>query len=347
MKSAFLVGSKQFELRDVPEPKPGISGVVVDIVACGVCGSDLRRWREGPAIEPVVSGHEISGTVSAAGADVKNFRVGERIAIAPDIHCGECYYCRHALYNLFESIHFLGITPGYPGGFAEKILLTEEVLTLGVVHKMPDGLSFDHAALSEPCSSVLACHDRIHTSIDDVVVVMGAGPIGCIHTAVAHARGARVIISEPSEIRRRLSEEFKPELLINPFEQNLNDAVREFTEGRGADIVICANPVPATQTQAVEIVKKRGRVMLFGGLPKDNHMVSLDGNRIHYNEIEVIGSFSYHPTYHEQALEALLRGLIPADKLITAIYPLNEVSKGFEAAAGGEALKVLIKPYKA
>jgi len=84
--------------------------------------------------------------------------------------------------------------------------------------------------------------------------------------------------------------------------------------------------------------------MLFGGLPKDNHMVSLDGNRIHYNEIEVIGSFSYHPTYHALALEALQRGLIQADILITAIYPLDKVSKGFEAAAGGEALKVLIKP---
>jgi L-iditol 2-dehydrogenase len=344
MKSAFLVGSKQFELRNVPDPIPGPRDVVVDIVACGVCGSDLRRWKEGPAIEPVVSGHEISGTVSAAGVEVKIFTVGDKIAIAPDIHCGECYYCRHAQYNLCDSLHFLGITPGYPGGFAEKILLTEEVLTLGVVHKMPEGLTFDHAAVSEPCSSVLACHDRIHTSIDEVVVVMGAGPIGCIHTAVAHARGARVIISEPSDIRRKLAESFFPELMVNPFEQDLGEAVREFTKGRGADVVICANPVPATQTQAVEIAKKRGKIMLFGGLPKDNHMASFDGNRIHYSEIEVIGSFSYHPTYHALALEALKRGLIPADKLITAIYPLDEVAKGFEAAAGGEALKVLIKP---
>jgi len=344
MRSAFLVGSKQFELRNVPEPKPGPRDLVVDIVACGVCGSDLRRWKEGPAIEPVVSGHEISGTVSAAGAEVSAFKIGDKIAIAPDIHCGDCYYCRHAQYNLCDSLHFLGITPGYPGGFAEKILLTDEVLTLGVVHKMPEGLSFDHAAVSEPCSSVLACHDRIHTSIDDVVVVMGAGPIGCIHTAVAHSRGARVIISEPSDIRRKLAESFEPELMINPFEQDLGEAVREFTRGRGADVVICANPVPATQTQAVEIAKKRGKVMLFGGLPKDSHMVSLDGNRIHYNEIEVIGSFSYHPTYHALALEALQRGLIPAEKLITAIYPLDDVAKGFDAAAGGEALKVLIKP---
>jgi len=216
----------------------------------------------------------------------------------------------------------------------------------GVIHRIPAGLSFNHAALAEPCSSVLACHDRIHTSIDDVVVVMGAGPIGCIHTAIANARGARVIISEPSDIRRNLAEQFKPELLIDPFESDLWEAVRQFTGGRGADTVVCANPVPATQTQAIEIVRKRGKVMLFGGLSKDNHMVPVDGNIIHYGEVEVIGSFSYHPTYHALALDAIQRGLIPADKLITAEFPLNQIAEGFNAAAGGEALKVLIKPFE-
>ena len=344
MKSAYLIDVKKFEMRQDSEPKAGPRDIVLDIKACGVCGSDLRRWREGPGGTPVVPGHEITGVVSQVGAEVSTYKLGEHIAVAPDIHCGECYYCKHAQYNLCDSLHFLGITPGYPGGFAEKILLTDEVLRLGVVHKIPAGLSMDDAALSEPCSSVLACHDRIHTSIDDVVVVMGAGPIGCIHTAVAHARGARVIISEPSDIRRNLAERFDPELIVNPFEEDLGEAVRKMTEGRGADIVICANPVPATQTQAVEIVRKRGKVMLFGGLPKDNHMVPFDGNRIHYNEIEVMGTFSYHPTYHAQALEALQRGIIPADKLITAKMSLDEVQKGFETAAGGEALKVIINP---
>ena len=344
MKSAYLIDVKKFEMRQDPAPTAGPKDIVLEIKACGVCGSDLRRWREGPGGEPVVPGHEITGIVSQVGAEVTTYKLGERVAVAPDIHCGECYYCKHAQYNLCDSLHFLGITPGYPGGFAEQILLTDEVLRLGVVHKIPDGLSMDAAAVSEPCSSVLACHDRIHTSIDDLVVVMGAGPIGCIHTAVAHARGARVVISEPSDIRRNLAERFDPELIVNPFEEDLGEAVRKMTDGRGADIVICANPVPATQTQAVEIARKRGKVMLFGGLPKDNHMVPFDGNRIHYNEIEVMGTFSYHPTYHAMALEALQRGIIPADKLITAKMSLDEVQKGFETAAGGEALKVIINP---
>ncbi len=342
MKSAFLVGSQKFEIREVSDPAPGPHDVVLDVKACGVCGSDLRRWKEGPAGEPVIAGHEIAGVVSAAGSEVRAYKVGDHVAVGPDIHCSECYYCQHDLYNLCDSLHLLGITPGYPGGFAEKILLTRQTLMFGIVHPIPEGLSFDHAALSEPCSSVLACHDRIHTSINDVVVIMGAGPIGCIHTDVAHARGARVIISEPSEIRRKLAEAFEPELIVNPFEENLEEAVKGLTDGRGADVVICANPVPATQTQAVEIVRKRGKVVLFGGLLKKDPMIQLDGNCIHYREIEVIGSFSFHPVYHAQALEALQRGLILADKLITARFPLHEVDKGFEAAVSGAALKVII-----
>jgi L-iditol 2-dehydrogenase len=114
------------------------------------------------------------------------------------------------------------------------------------------------------------------------------------------------------------------------------------TGGVGADIVICANPIGATQTQAVEIVRKRGRVILFGGLPKANPMVTLDSNRIHYGEIEVVGAFSYHPTVHAQALSLIARKVIPADLLITHTFNLNETDKAFETAAAGEALKVVV-----
>jgi L-iditol 2-dehydrogenase len=114
------------------------------------------------------------------------------------------------------------------------------------------------------------------------------------------------------------------------------------TGGRGADIVICANPVPATQTQAVEIVRKAGRVVLFGGLPKASPLVSLDANRIHYGEVQVVGAFSYHPTFHELALDLLSRRAIPAELLITHIFPLESVQEAFEAAAAGSALKVIV-----
>jgi L-iditol 2-dehydrogenase len=344
MKAAFLIGVRELEIRELPDPVAPADGLVLKVEACGVCGSDLRRWREGPplGVGSITSGHEIGGVVLEVGPEVTGYALGDRLAVAPDIHCGHCYYCQRGLYNLCDTLHYLGITPGYPGGFSAKMALTREVLTNGIVHHMPEGLSFIQGALAEPCSSVLASHHKAGTSLEDTVVVMGAGPIGCLHTVVAKARGARVIVSEPSEMRREMVKRFQPEALVDPFNEDLEAVVREMTGGRGADIVICANPVAATQTQAVEIVRKGGRVVLFGGLPKANPMTTLDSNLIHYGEIEVVGAFSYHPTYHELALDALHRGLIPADLVVTHTFPLEQIDEAFDTAASGKGLKVMV-----
>jgi L-iditol 2-dehydrogenase len=218
VKAAFLTGKQQFEIREIPAPRAPVDGLVLEVKACGVCGSDLRRWKEGlgPDGEPVISGHEIAGVVVAVGSQVKAYRVGDRLAVAPDVHCGRCYYCQRGLFNLCDELHFLGITPGYPGGFAEQMVLSAEVLANGVVHPAPAELSFAHAALAEPCSSVLACHEKIHTRLGDSVLVMGGGPIGVLHIAVARACGAQVFLSEPSAVRREMALPFGPAVIIDP-----------------------------------------------------------------------------------------------------------------------------------
>jgi len=248
------------------------------------------------------------------------------------------------MYNLCNNLRFLGITPGYPGGFADKMVLTGEILTNGIVHPMPDGLSFSYAAIAEPCCSVLAMHESLRTSLGDTVVVLGAGPIGCLHVAIAKARGASAIVSEPVKQRLEMVQAFEPDATIDPTSEDVVACVRELTDGLGADIVVCANPVASTQTQAVEMVRKRGTIVLFGGLPKANPMTTLDGNIIHYGEITVVGAFSYHPTYHELALDLLNRGVIPADLLISDTFPLEKVGAAFEAAASGDVLKVVVTP---
>ncbi len=344
MRAAFLTGPKTVELRDVPEPAAPAGGLVLDVRACGICGSDLRRWKEGPpqGVDGVIPGHEVGGVVTAVGQGQTRYVLGDHLAIAPDVHCGRCYYCRRGLYNLCNDLRFVGIHPEFPGGLAEKLVLTEEVLVNGIVHPMPAGMSFVAGSLAEPGCSVLACHERAGTGLGDTVLVMGAGPIGCLHIVIAKARGAAVIVSEPSAARRRLAERFVPQAVVDPMNEDLKARVHEMTGGVGADIVICANPVAQTQTEAIEVVRKRGKVILFGGLPKANPMVTLDSNRIHYGEIEVWGSFSYHPTIHERALDLIHRGIIPVDLLVTHTFSLDEADRAFEAAATGEALKVVV-----
>ncbi len=344
MKAAYLVAPMQFEVREIPDPDTPVDGIVFKVAVCGICGSDLRRWREGPLDnQAIIPGHEFSGVVESVGPAVKGYQVGDRLAIAPDIHCGQCYYCQRGLYNLCDHLHLIGITPGYHGGLAEKMVLTGEILENGIVTRVPDGLTLEEGALAEPCSSVLAAHQSIGTNPSDTVVVLGGGPIGCLHIAVAHARGARVILSEPNPLRRAMAATFKPEAVINPMVEDVVARVCGLTAGQGADVVVCANSVASTQTQAIELVRKRGRVVLFGGLPSTDPMTKLDGNKIHYGELLISGSFSYHPIVHEQALQALLRRQIRSEDIISHIIQLEKVSEAFEIAARGNVLKVLLK----
>jgi len=239
-------------------------------------------------------------------------------------------------------MHMIGITPGYPGGLAERMVLTAETLANGIVHPMPDGMSFIEGALAEPCSSVLAAHNSAGTSVGDTVLVIGAGPIGCLHVVVSKARGASVIVSQRSEKRRELVRLLRPQAVIDPSTEDVVTRVRGLTAGRGADMVICANGVSATQTLAVECVRKGGQVVLFGGLPSTSPMSSFDANRIHYGEIEVVGAFSYHPTLHELALDVISRKLVPADLLVTHTFPLERAADAFESAESRVGLKVMV-----
>ncbi len=345
MKSAFLIAPKTIELREVPKPSVPENGLLMQVKNCGVCGSDLRRWKEGPppGVDSIVPGHEASGMVTDVGAKVTRFKEGDLISIAPDIHCGHCYFCERGMYNLCDDLRLIGITPGHPGAFSEYLLLTGDILQNGIVHHMPKGMDYKAAAFAEPCCSVIATHQKLGDSLGQVIVVIGAGPIGCILVHLAKKRGAKVIVSQRSEYRRKLVESFEPDLVVSPLETDVVKAVREFTNGIGADVVICANPSAETQTQAVEMTRKGGRIHLFGGLPKANPMTTLDANKIHYGEMTLVGDFSYHPSIHETALKLLHDGTIPAERFITKLFPLDEIQTAFETAAAGTEIKVMIQ----
>lgn len=346
MKSACLIGPKTIELRDRPQPGALAGGLVLKVEACGICGSDLRRWIEGPptGVPYIIQGHELAGTVVEVDPAAALFKVGDRVAVAPDIHCGTCWYCRRGKFNLCTDLRLLGITPGHDGGFAEYAVLNRDVLQNGIVHRMPESLSFAEGGLAETLSSILASHDHCGLSLGETVVVLGSGPIGCLHTVLAMARGARVIVAEPNPVRRRTAAKFSPDAIIDPTSQDVIAEVKRLTEGLGADVAICANPVASTQTQAVEMTRRGGRIVLFGGLPKASPMVSLNANLIHYGEQIVIGAFSYHPSYHADALRTLARKTVRAEDFITHSLPLSQIGEAFQVAASGEALKVMVVP---
>lgn len=344
MKAAVFEDIEKITVREVPDPVCNPSSIVVRVEACGLCGSDIRNFHAGlrSGAKGQIMGHELAGSVTQVGAAVSRFKVGEAVAIAPDVSCGLCYYCRRGLVNLCVDHRMIGTH--WPGGFAQFIHLPAEILTHGMVHPMPPGLSWAQGALAEPASSVLAAQQNAGVGIGDTVLIIGDGPIGCLHIEVARARGAsRVIMVGLARLAQARA--FSPDALVDAASQDPVAEVKKLTDGLGADVAIVATPVDKTQAQGVEAVRKRGTVILFGGLPKNAPTATLNTNLIHYNEIRVVGAFSYPATMHETALAVIQSGRIDASKHFTMTVPLEGIVKGIRAAEAGEALKVLVRPW--
>jgi L-iditol 2-dehydrogenase len=343
MKAAVFESPLRMELREVELAPCGPDDVVMKVHACGICGSDVRNFKTGLKgdVKSQIMGHEFTGTVTEVGKNVSRYKVGDAVAVAPDVSCGECWYCKRGLVNLCMSHRMVGTH--WAGGFAEYTHLPKVVLERGMVHHIPAGLSLDDAALSEPASSVIAAQENAGVGLGDTVLIIGDGPIGCLHIEVARARGAARIIMA-GLMRLKEAERFAPDLLIDAGSQDTVAEVLKFTEGLGADVAIAANPVAATQAQAVKAVRKRGKVVLFGGLPKTAPETTLDGNLIHYGEIVVMGAFSYPAHVHQKALATIKAGLVRPSKYFNLTVGLEDIVAGFTAAAEGKALKVLVKP---
>mgnify|MGYP001214634700 CR=1 FL=1 len=344
MKAAVFEGIGKMTVREIPIPEVREGEMLVRVETCCICGGDIRNFHTGLryGVEQQVMGHEISGVVEEVGKNVTRFKPGDRVAIAPDVSCGECYYCKRGLVNLCMNHRMLGTN--WPGGFAQYIHLPAEVLSHGFVEHIPDSLDFDEAAMAEPASSVIACQENNNVSLGDTVVVIGDGPIGCLHLEVARARGASRTIMVGLN-RLDMAAQFNPDYIINSATQDPVEEVRKLTGGLGADIAICAAPVTSIQEQAVEMVRKRGRVVLFGGVSKNNPMTTLNSNLIHYNEITVVGSFSYPATGLAKAIDLIAAGKISAKKYVTKRVKLEEIPEGMAWAQEGKALRVAVKPW--
>ena len=231
-----------------------------------------------------------------------------------------------------------------PGGFAEYIRIPPEVIDCGTIYKIPEGVTFEAATLAEPLSSVINAQKEAHIGLGDTILVFGDGPIGCMHLEVARSGGAHMVIMVGLN-KLKLAATFTPEFLLDAAHSDPVGKTLEITEGLGADVAICANPVAITQEQAIESVRKKGRVILFGGLPESKSFSRINTNLIHYNELSVVGAFSSPSHMNELALEAIKSKKITPEKYISKIVNLDSIVEGFEAAENGSALKVIVKPW--
>lgn len=347
MLSARVESLGIMRLFQEPVPKPGEESLLVRVRACAICGSDVRIFRKGDARAkyPIVIGHEIAGVVEAVGKNAKKgFKEGDRICVAPGIGCGECKYCRSGHSNVC-------INPcppiGYAsdGGFAEYMVPPDNVMRLGFVNKIPDGVTFDQASMSELLACSLNAQENTAVREGDAVLIIGAGPAGCMQIELSKLRGAgKIILTQRSSGRLEMAKRFGPDRVVVSSEEDLETAVMEETEGLGVDVIFVCAPSNDAQQQALKLLAPRGRVNLFGGLPRDNCKITIDANQIHYREFFIAGASSSLARQNREALDLIAAGKISAEKYITHRFPLAEIVEAFEVVENREAIKVVVNP---
>lgn len=342
MKAALLRAPNDVLFGDIADPTPERGDLVLKVRAATICGTDIRivSGRKTMGVRyPSVLGHEFSGEIVDAGGSSR-FKVGDAVCVDPAIACGHCAYCRRGLENVCENLTAIGYE--VDGAFAEYIRIPGRALETGNVFPMPDGVSFEEAALAEPLACVINGQEKVGVERGDVVAILGSGPIGLLHVKVARLSGARrIIVSEPNPARREAALRAGADVVVDPVNEDLKAIVRGESGGIGADVVFVAIGVPSLANDALGLARLRGRVSLFAGFNK-GEMAPLDVNAIHYNELIVTGSFGLTRLQFEKSLNLIASGQLDTKPFLTHRFALPAIGEALETAARGDAIKVAI-----
>ncbi|MCC6382006.1 MAG: zinc-binding dehydrogenase [Dehalococcoidia bacterium] len=343
MKAGLVTARERFALIDVPEPRPAPGLAVVDVLLCGVCGTDLHAWQSGHS-SPATCGHEWVGVVREAGEGVENVRAGDRVIAGVAAACGSCGQCAAGYPEYCEPV-FLGMVGSGPlaaahGGFAPAIAVEAARLC-----PVPPALTDEEAALVEPLTVALHAVRRAHVRLGDTAVVLGAGPIGLLAMQCLRSAGvARLIVVEPSEARAALAARLGAEVVLHPAAGDVTDAVLELTAGLGPDVVLeCAGIAPTIQ-QSVEIVRRGGQVMMVG---LANETATIEPRTWLIKEVTFRSALCYLRREFALAMELVAAGGVDLRALHTSTLALEDLPDAMAGLAGDRGqVKVLVDPRR-
>lgn len=344
MKAAVFYGPNDMRLEDVEMPSYNEKELLVKVNVAAVCGTDVRifQGKKTKGVRtPSVIGHELVGTIYEVGGEVKGFEVGERIAVEPVIPCGSCHYCQNAMENVCANRTAIGYE--YDGGFAEYIRIPEAALKSKNIIKIPDHVSLEKAVIAEPLACCINGMKKANVKVNDVVVIIGGGPIGLLHVQLAKIAGAKtVILSELIEHRREKAELSGADIVVNPESESLINIVKKATEGLGADVVITAIGIPQLVNESITLLKKGGTLNLFAGFTQ-GVTSNIDPNFIHYNEINVNGTSSLTRAYFKEAMSLIESGRINTEIISTKGFNLDNIEEAINSVQSGKGMKSIIE----
>ncbi|CAM3729076.1 MULTISPECIES: (R,R)-butanediol dehydrogenase [Paenibacillus] len=336
MKAAFYEGNKNIVVGAGSRKEPGPGEVEIKVAYAGICGTDLHIYHghmDHRVTLPQVMGHEMSGVIERVGKEVTSYKPGDRVTVRPLGPCGECPACQDGCSHICHRLKFMGIETD--GAFQSYWTVPASTL-----HMLPDDLSLQHGAMIEPLA--VACHDvRLgKVAPGEYVVVIGGGPIGTLIALVARAAGARVVVAEINPYRLQLLSEMGFEI-CNSNEQDLAEYVQEATGGKGADVVFEVTSSLAGAEVMTKLPKVRGRIVIVGIFSKP---VPVDLHRFFWREIQLLGARVYEHEDFEQAIQLAASGELQLERIISKIYPIEQIQEGFEQMESGSGvMKILIQ----
>ncbi|MEJ2708457.1 MAG: zinc-dependent dehydrogenase [Anaerolineales bacterium] len=347
MLAAVYHGPNDLRVENVPVPTIGKGDLLVKVLSASICGTDLRiyhgnhrMYKSGTVRIP---GHEVVGTIEKVGGEVKNYTIGQRVFCAPNTGCGHCLQCVTGNNNLCANYDAIGITSD--GGFAEYVRIPENSVQQGNVIPISESVDPAMAALIEPFACVVRGQNALHIEPGDVVLILGAGPIGVMHTKLAKARGAgRVIVSEPIAERAEQAGRMGADRVVDPISEDLESILNAESLGHGADAIIVAAPSHSAQESALDLAAISGRINFFGGLPKDHPTINFNSNLVHYKELVITGTTACSTADCWQASQIINSGLVDLSDVVSQRFPLSEARNAFAAAEDRKSLKIVLEP---
>ena len=348
MRAVVYRGVNDLRLETLPVPRIGASELLVQVAACGVCPTDIKKIHYGTVPPPRVFGHETAGTIVRVGARVRGFRVGERVALHHHIPCLKCHACRHHAFAQCAQYKRTGITAGFEpagGGYAEYVRVMSFVLP-GVV-KIPKRNTFLEGAMLEPVNTVLKAVKRLALLRGDIVLVAGQGPIGLMFTRLLALRGMKVVASDLLEPRLALARQWGARWALKADEKDLAGQIQQLTGGHGLDAAVVAVPSDEAVRQAQTLVRGAGQVLLFAHTRR-GAQTAMDLSSVCVDEKDVIGSYSADFTLQNEVAKLVFSRKLDVRELITHQFSLAETAAAIALAAHPKpkSLKIMVMPRK-
>jgi len=346
MQAVVYRGTNDLRLETLPVPRIGANELLVKVAACGVCPTDIKKIHYGTVPPPRVFGHETAGTIVRAGALVRGFSVGQRVALHHHIPCLKCNACRHRAFAQCAHYKRTGITAGFApagGGYAEYVRVMSCVLP-GIV-KIPKRNSFIEGAMQEPVNTVLKAVKRLALLPSDTVLVAGQGPIGLMFTRLLVLRGMKVVASDLMPQRLKLARQWGARWALRADEPGFSGNISELTRGRGLDAAIIAVPSDAAVNQAQQLLRGGGQTLLFAhtrrGVPTGTDLAA-----ICVDEKDLIGSYSADFTLQKEVQKIVFSRQLDVRHLVTHQFPLAQTADAIQLAANPkpESLKIMVIP---